>query len=70
MLKTYGAHGKRVIDQLEAVAYYFENEEKDFPRRLSLGKAKLVRETIKAIKASTDKPGLIYLRNKRGRSGS
>ena len=68
MLKTYGAHGKRVTDQLEAVAYYFENEEKDFPRRLSLGKAKLARETIKEIKASTDKPKLIYLRNKRGRS--
>ena len=65
MLKTYGAHGKRVIDKLEAVAYYFENEEKDFPRRLSLGKAKLVRETIKEIKASTDKPKLINLQNKR-----
>lgn len=64
MLKMYGAHGKRVIGKLEAVAYYFENEEKDFPRNLSLGKAKVVRETIKYIKASTDKPRLIHLRNK------
>ena len=63
MLKSYGSHGKRVIPQLEATAKYFENEEKDFPRHLSLGKAKLVRETIKYIKASTDKPKLIYLRN-------
>ena len=70
MLKPYGAHGKRVIDKLEAVAYYFENDEKDFPKRLSLDKAKVVRETIKTIKASTDKPKLIYLQNKRERSGS
>jgi len=61
MLKTYGAHGKRVIPRLEAAANYFENEEKNFPRHLSLGKAKVVRETIKAIEASTDKPRLIYL---------
>lgn len=65
MLKTYGAHSQRVIDPLEAVAHYFENEEKDFPRQLSLGKAKAVRETIKAIRASTDEPELIYLRNQR-----
>jgi hypothetical protein len=61
MLKSYGAHGQRVIPQLEAAAKYFENGEKDFPRRLSRGKAKLVRETIKAIEASTDKPELIPL---------
>jgi hypothetical protein len=61
MLKTYGTHGKRVIPQLEAAAKYFENGEKNFPRHLSLGKAKLVRETIKAIEASTDEPELIPL---------
>jgi hypothetical protein len=54
MLMTYGAHGKRVIPQLEAVADYFENEEKDFPRHLSLGKAELVRETIKKIENATE----------------
>ena len=61
MLKQYGAHGKRVIPQLEAVASFFENEEQDFPRRLSLGKAQCVRETIAAIEASTDEPELILL---------
>jgi hypothetical protein len=61
MLKSYGSHGKRVIPQLEAAAKYFENGEKDFPRHLSLGKAKLVRETIEVIEASTDEPELIPL---------
>lgn len=65
MLKTYGVHAKRVTGQLEAVAHYFEHEEKDFPRQLSLGKAKAARDTIQAIKASTDEPRLIYLRNNR-----
>ena len=35
--------------------------EPDFPRRLSLAKAKAVRDTIKAIKASNERPKLIYL---------
>lgn len=61
MLKTYGAHGTRVIPQMEAIAEYFEKDEKDFPRHMSMGKAKLVRETIAAIEAATDKPDLIYL---------
>jgi hypothetical protein len=61
MLMTYGAHGKRVTSALNAVADYFENEEKDFPKRLSLGKAKIVRETVAAIKASKEKPELISL---------
>ncbi|MCF7958596.1 MAG: acetylesterase, partial [Phycisphaerae bacterium] len=61
LLKMYGAHANRVIGQLETNAKYFENGEKDYPRSLSLGKAKLVRETIREIKASVDKPRLIYL---------
>ncbi len=61
MLETYGAHAKRAIPQLEAVASYFENEEEDFPRRLSVGKAECVRETIAAIEASTARPRLIHL---------
>ncbi len=61
MLKSYGSHGKRVIPQLEAAAKYFENGEEDFPRRLSLGKARLVRETIKAIEASNEYPELIRI---------
>lgn len=61
LLETYGAHGRRVIPQLESVATYFENEEQDFPRRLSLEKAKVVRQTIAAIEASTAEPELIDL---------
>ena len=61
MLKTYGAHGKRVIPQLEAVANYFENEEKDFPHHLSLRKAEFVRKTVASIEVSIDEPQLIYL---------
>ncbi len=61
MLRTYGAHGKRVIGKLEAAARYFENDEPDFPRHLSLGKAKCVRDTIKAIQASNKRPKLIHL---------
>jgi hypothetical protein len=61
MLTWYGAHAKRVIPELEAAAQYFENGEENFPRQLSLGKAKLVRETIKAIEASTEEPELIPL---------
>ena len=61
MLRTYGAHAQRAIPQLESVAEYFENEEEDFPRRLSLEKASQVRQAIAAIEASTDEPGLIHL---------
>lgn len=61
LLKTYGTHGKRVISKLESVADYFEHEEKDFPRRLSLDKAKVVREAIAAIEASNTSPDLIYM---------
>jgi len=61
MLERYGAHAQRVIPQLEAAAHYFENDEEDFPKKLSLGKAKVVRETIAAIEASTERPRLIHL---------
>ena len=65
MLKPYGAHGMRVIDELDGLASYFENGEPDFPKRLSLDKAKVVRETIEFIKASKDKPKLIHLKIKK-----
>ena len=61
MYKMYGAHGKRAVSKLESVADYFENEEKDFPHKLSLGKAKVVRDTIDEVMVSTDKPELLYL---------
>jgi hypothetical protein len=61
LLRRYGAHAQRVIPQLEAHALYFDREEKDFPRELSLRKANNVRETIAAINASTDRPELVEM---------
>lgn len=63
MLKSYGAHAKRVIPQLEATAKYFDNGEDNFPASVSKKKANTVRETIRQIKASTNKPKLIYLKS-------
>ena len=62
MIKSYGAHAKRIIPQLEAAAAHFDNGEINYPRRLSEGKAKLVRETIREIEASNDKPVLISIK--------
>ena len=62
MLESYGAHAKRVIPQLEATAIYFENEESDFPKKLSFEKARCVRESIKRITASSDLPTLKALK--------
>ncbi|NNJ25412.1 DUF6288 domain-containing protein [Alienimonas chondri] len=61
LLTRYGAHAQRVIPELEAAAVYFETEEENFPRKLSLEKAKLVREAIAEIEASTARPELIEL---------
>ena len=62
ILLSYGAHAKAVIPELTRIADYFEKDEKDFPRNLMLMKAKCVRETIRAIEASTDKPELIGIK--------
>ena len=62
ILLTYGTNAKAVIPELTKIAHYFEKEEKDFPRELMLMKAKCVRETIQAIKASTEKPELIGIK--------
>ncbi len=61
LLRGYGAHAQRIIPQLEAHALYFDGGEEDFPRDLSRQKAKYVRETIAALKASTDKPELVEM---------
>jgi hypothetical protein len=61
ILLTYGTHAKAVIPELEKIAHYFEKEEKDFPPKLMLEKANSVRETIRAIEASTESPDLIRL---------
>ena len=61
VLLSYGAHAKTVIPELTKIADYFEKDEPDFPPELMRMKAKTVRETIQAIKASTDSPELIRL---------
>ena len=62
ILLSYGARAKPVIPELTKIANYFEKEEKDFPKELMLMKAKCVRETIRAIEASTESPELIPLK--------
>ncbi len=61
VLLSYGAHAKTVIPELTKIADYFEKDEPDFPPELMRMKAKSVRETIRAIKASTDSPELFRL---------
>lgn len=58
MLKRYGAHAQRAIPSLEKSIQYFENEEPDYPKSLSLKKAAMVREAISEIRALTEKPEL------------
>ena len=62
ILLSYGAHAKSVIPELTKIADYFAEDEKDFPKELMLMKAKCVRETIRAMEASTDSPGLLRLK--------
>jgi hypothetical protein len=61
VLRRYGGHAKSTIPELRRIADYFENEEKDFPRRLSLDKARAVRATIRAIETSQEYPELIRI---------
>lgn len=58
MLKRYGAHAQAAIPSLEKTALYFEKEETDFPKSLSLQKAENVRKTIAEIQSLTEKPEL------------
>ena len=58
ILLSYGTHAKAVIPQLNQLANYFEKEEVEFPPDLKIMKANCVRETIRAIKASTATPEL------------
>ena len=62
ILLTYGTHAKAVIPELTKLGDYFEKDEKDFPKKLMLVKAKSVRDTIAAIEASTESPELIRLK--------
>jgi hypothetical protein len=62
ILLSYGAHAKSAVPQLNQIADSFESGEKNFPRRLSLDKARVVRETIAAIEASDKRAELIRIR--------
>ena len=59
ILLKYGAHAESAIPELTRIADRFEKGEENFPRKLSLGKAKVVRETIRAIQASDEYPELM-----------
>ncbi len=61
ILLTYGTHAKAVIPELTKLADYFEKEEPDFPPKLMIQKANSVRDTIRAIEASTETPTLLSL---------
>lgn len=65
MLKRYGAHAQRAIPRLEKAIHYFENEEPDFPKALSLQKAEAVRKTIREIRGMSEKPELVKLTSAR-----
>ena len=64
ILLTYGAHAQRIIPRLHEIEDYFENEEQDFPKKLSLQKAEAVREAIRAIEAATKSPALIRIQER------
>ena len=61
ILKGYGAHGKRVIPRLLEIADFFEKEEQNFPKKLSLQKAEAVRAAAREIEAMEDRPQLIRI---------
>ncbi len=62
ILSSYGAHAKSGIPELLKTADYFENEEQDFPKRLSLQKAAAVRDAVREIRAAKERPTLIRIR--------
>ena len=61
ILKGYGAHGKRTIPRLLEIADFFEKEERNFPKKLSLQKAEAVRAAAREIEAMEDRPTLIRI---------
>ena len=62
ILLSYGTHAKAVVPELTELANYFEKDEPDFPEELMKLKAKSVRNTIRAIEATTETPELTRLR--------
>ncbi|XZE18577.1 DUF6288 domain-containing protein [Pirellulaceae bacterium SH449] len=58
VLKAYGAQAQRVLPHLKETAAMWDEGEVDFPKRLSKQKASAVKEAIKFIEASVDRPEL------------
>ncbi len=61
ILVSYGSQAKSAIPELQKIAAGFEKGEPDFPKTLSLQKARAVRDTIQAIRSSTETPKLISI---------
>ena len=61
ILLSYGARAKSAVPELKQIADGFDRGEKNFPRNLSLDKARVVRETIRAIEASREYPQLMRI---------
>jgi hypothetical protein len=62
ILHTYGAHAKPFIPELQKIAKSFDQGEEGFPGNLSKQKAEMLREAIKTIEASQERPQLNRLR--------
>ena len=61
ILRGYGANAQASIPELLRIADYFENDEKDFPKKLSLQKAEAVRAAVAAIREAEGRPALIRI---------
>ena len=61
VLLAYGAHAQAFIPELEKTAAYFDGGEKDYPGHLSMQKAAALREAIRKIQASTERPQLVRI---------
>lgn len=62
ILIGYGAHAQTGIPELLQTADYFDNDEQDFPKKLSRRKATAVRDAVRTIRAATERPPLIRIR--------
>ncbi len=61
ILVGYGAHAQSVAPDLKRIAADFARGERDFPKDLSVQKAENIREAIRQIQASNDRPELIHI---------
>lgn len=62
ILVTYGVSAQEFTSNLNKLDHQFEKGEVDFPKRLSQEKAKAVRDAIRRIKSSQDRPKMKRIR--------